>query len=219
MIVIPFVVTNHNKCSCYIPSSASVRDLHIMVIKACKLSLSIARSPIEIVLPGDFVISTLTSPSNTTIGEIEGLRSVANELRTIWGPGFRIPIRVRFIASEEDLAVYASLIRMFGGSKSNIHEFQWYHFASRCVETGSCIVQDICDWFKKFFHCEHGDLVVITLSHQHITGYVDLTATPRTVERLFLERNVIVTDHQRMMTVRSATKCTMHSFYGSRYRH
>lgn len=56
------------------------------------------------------------------------------------------PIKApRSTPSDHDTTVYASLARMFGGHPSNVRTMEWYQFVMHCLQTESCLIQDISD--------------------------------------------------------------------------
>ena len=183
--LIQFVVTNHqaDECSFLLDASASVLDLKKSVAGLCTVP-----SRFDIQLFGKTIVFSNTS-INETIAENGIIHNVANELFQIWGNGFRIPISIHPIFTvTQNMTVFESLSELFGGPLSNVYEFEWYRFIIRCCETGSCIIQDLCDRFSQYFSCENGQLSSIKL-RQKLTGHIDLNFLPNTVVSLLLARN------------------------------
>lgn len=180
-----FVLSEGDGCSFALPLSASVMDLHRKATNISKVS-----SLFEVQFRGETIANSHSDPFKT-INEIPSIRSAIQDLESIWGTGYRIPIKLRRpIPSEYDWTVYASLIRMFDGSDPNMYIRSWYQFIMHCVKSWSCLVQDICDKFAKLFYCRDGVLISITLQRQRIVGLLDLSVVPQTVTRLELERNL-----------------------------
>lgn len=181
---IPFVVANRGECSFSIPSTASVVDLHRTVVETCNVSPAV-----EVQLLGETIAHSQSDP-NQRIADISSIPSIVREMQTIWGRGYRIPIKLRRpLASSDDWAVYSSLCHMFNGSELSVYSKPWYHFARYCLASHSCLIQDICDRFEKSFHCVKGQLITINLLGQRVVGYLDLTVIPQTVKKILMQRN------------------------------
>ena len=181
-----FVVTNSDARSISMRSSASIIDLHREAAKTF-------RFPFELELLGKTITSSKTE-NNQSIDQIPTIISIMNEMKQIWGSNsFRIPLKLRRITripSHQDIAVYASLSRMFGGTGSNIQQFEWYRFITRCVERRSCCVEELCSRYPVKFKCQNeSHLIKIDFERQHIYGYLNLSEIPRTVETLVVSRN------------------------------
>ena len=183
---IHFVVVNIN-CSgsaVALPPDASVTKLYSALAESCHISF-----PFELQMFGETIVSS-RSLTNQSLEGIPSIASTTKDMNEIWGPGFRIPLRLyRLSASDQDLAVYASLARMFGGSNTNIRKFGWYQFIMYCLESRSCLETCICNRFGELFVCREGKLTTIKLRGQHIRGHLDLSATPRTVRNINLKGN------------------------------
>ena len=183
---IHFVLVNGNGPVVAMPANASVIELHGAIAESYNISF-----PFELHLFGETIVSP-RSPTNQPLESIPRIISIAKDLDEIYGPGFRIPLKLHpLVPSEEDFTAFASLAQMFGGSDSNIHEFEWYRFVRQCLESRSCLIQDLCDnQFGKFF-CRKGQLITIILSKQKIKGHLDLSAIPHTVTKILMERNLL----------------------------
>lgn len=185
---IDFVVADGRGCAFSIPLSASLVDLHRTATEICNVS-----SAFGIQFMGKIIANSQSNPSKT-INDIPNLRSMIEELNAIWGPksGYRIPFRLRRpIPSEYDWAFYFSLLRMFPNPSPEMHNISWFRFIKYCVDSRSCLVQDICDIFKKSFYCDRktNTLISMTMQRHRIHGEMDLTATPPSVRRIETERN------------------------------
>lgn len=185
---IHFVVANHGGVSFPLLATASVMALHKSVKDICKVN-----SSIEIQVLGQ-TIPNQRSNRNQSINNIPILRSFMDDMKVIWGPGYRIPIHVhQSITSEKDMIAYASLSRMFGQShnysRSNVIEEDWYRFVLECLKSRSCLIQDLCERFNKLFFCDKNGLVIINLQGQHLSGSIDISKIPRSVQKVLLERN------------------------------
>lgn len=179
-----FVVANRGGCSVSLPSTASVVDLYKSVKDICNIN-----STIEIQLLRE-TIANWQSSSDQMIHEISILRSLMNDKKLIWGPGYRIPIHLhRSIPSETDCVVYASLSQMFGQTHSNLFEKDWYRFVLECLESRSCLVEDLCERFAKIFYCDGNEITMLNLQGEHLNGSIDISKIPRTVQKVLLERN------------------------------
>ena len=165
---------------------ASADELHDAIAESCNISF-----PFELHLTGNIIASS-RSLTNQALKGIPSIVSMARDLDEIYGPGFRIPLRMhRLIQSEQDFTVFASLARMFGGSRSNIHEFEWYRLVLRCLQSQSCDSKMICERFKKLFLCEGDTINLMALEAQYIRGHLDLSATPRAVKAINLKKNLL----------------------------
>ena len=80
---------------------------------------------------------------------------------------------------------------MFGGPDSNIHEFEWYRFILKCVESRSCSIQELPRRFRHHFNCENGEITVINFRRHRIKGHFDLSAIPETVINIYLKGNAL----------------------------
>lgn len=190
---INFIVTNSDGPSVLsLPHNASVIDLHAAAVVSCGVLF-----PFELQLAGETITSSL-SQSNQSIDQIPIIISTANDLHDIWGSvGFRIPLKISRIVlfpTNEDIAIYASLYRMFGGPGSNIHKFEWYQYIMHCVESGSCFVDNLCYRFHAHFRCtirKHlsGLLIDMDLRRQNICGHLNISEIPRTVKKMDISRN------------------------------
>ena len=172
--LVHFVVSGQFKCSFALPSTASDMDIHRAIADLCNISF-----PFEVRLRGEMkFISMMPIPS---------IMSTTRELNHIFGDDFEIPLIVH--PTKEDIANYAALSILFGGSDSNVDEGDWYQFIQKCVESKSCFIRDLCDHFKASFICEDEKLISIRM-HQKLTGRIDLYFVPSTVETFLLERNL-----------------------------
>ena len=190
---IHFVVINGNGSAVTLGPGASVSELQSAIAVSYNVSF-----PFELRLFGETIVSSLVSSRSSTNQLLRGIPSIVsivNDLDEIWGPGFRIPLKMYPVtALEHDSAVYASLVQMFGGPDSNIYEFEWYQFVLHCLETRSCLIQDVCGpRFEKRFLCEYGKIKVISLESQFIRGHLNLSAIPRTVRIINLRKNALTT--------------------------
>lgn len=181
---IHFVITNRDGCSIALPPTAYDVHLYQSVATLCNVS-----SHFGIELLGETIVSPQLF-QNRAIAYIPKIALIANDLYQIWGDGFRIPLYIHYLnISKDDIAVYASLSRMFGGPRPNVHEFDWYQFIQKCAESELCAVKDLCDRFQKKFACgDTGELRVIHI-HQKLTGSFDLSFLPMTVVAVMIDRN------------------------------
>ena len=102
--------------------------------------------------------------------------SIAREMYHNWGEGFIIPLRIHTLTvSEDDVSDYNALTRMFGGSESNVHDFEWYQFIQQCAESKICAVQDLCARFRRHFICDDDGHLTVLMIHEKLRGYLDLT--------------------------------------------
>ena len=189
LVTIDFVVSsNMNEAHTFeLPLTATLVDLQRMVARKCGL-----QHPFEIQLLGETIVPARHF-TNQMICHIPRIESISWMLAEIWNvtEGFRIPLKVHRCEPNKDDVDYVSLLEMFGGSESNIEDFEWYQFIQRCTRTKSCFIQDLCTRFNAHFKCKNGMLTEIKLDHQKMTGIIDLSALPSTVRRLNVERNLL----------------------------
>lgn len=179
-----FVVINRRGCLICIPSTATALDLSREIAHKCDISFRF-----EIQLFEETIVSPL-SLNNQTITEIPRIVAIVNDLYHIWGNGFRIPISVHpFNISSKDSTVYASLMQMFGGPSSNVHQLKWYQFIKQCAKNNKCAVHDLCGRFREHFICDQDGHLFMLKIHEKITGNLDLTFLPETVVSLMMDRN------------------------------
>ena len=186
---IHFVVGNHNGSGQFevvLPSDASVTELYRAMAESRNVTF-----PFELHLFGETIASARWLNEQPLL-EIPGIASIVKDMNEIWGSGFRIFLRMhRIIPSDSDFSVYASLAQMFGGPDFNIYKQDWYQFVLYCLESRSCLIQDLCDRsrFGHIFYCdERGELTGINLRGKRIEGHLDLSATPRTIWKILMER-------------------------------
>ena len=181
---IEFVITNHIGPVVAVGPDTSANDLHSAIAGSYNIPF-----PFTLQLSGEIITSSRLS-TNQSLREIPSVVSIARNLAEIWGSGFRIPLKLhRVVPPWEDYTDFASLALMFGGPTTNIHEFGWHRFVLQCLESRLCLIQDLCNQFGKFFQCQRGELSLIILHGERITGYVNVSATPRTVREIMIERN------------------------------
>lgn len=184
-----FVVANRGRrrggCSFRLPTTASVVDLYQSARNACNVSGSA-----EVQLLGQ-TIANLRSSRSQIIDEIPIMRSLMNDLSLIWGPGYRVPIQLhRRVSSDKDWIIYASLFQMFGQSHSNVLERDWYRFVLKCMQSRSCLIEDLCDRFHKLFYCDEDGIAMLSFVAQQLNGSIDLSKIPRSVKKVLLQRNI-----------------------------
>ena len=142
-----FVLANRIGPVVTLRPDVSVTGLHGAVAESYNVS-----SPFELQLFGETIVSS-RSLTDQPLEEIPRIVSIAQDLNEVYGPRFRVPLRMhRLLASDSDIATYASLARMFGGPDSNIHEFEWYRFILNCVESRSCSIQELPKRFRHQFN-------------------------------------------------------------------
>lgn len=186
-----FVLTNKQKEYIFpLPLNATLGALHTKVAMKCNI-----QTPFEIRLSGKTIVSTLSDETvnNQSIAENPCIMSALRILADIWkeSASFKIPLKIHPIRSDGDYAVFMSLLSIFGGPDSNVHEFEWFWFIKHCVETGTCSVHDLCDRFNTSFHCHGGELTEIRFNQHKLRGFINLGFLPPTVERLNIERNLL----------------------------
>ena len=183
---IQFVVTNCGvaECSFALNATASVMDLKRSVVDSCNVS-----SQFDIQLLGETIVSSQT-PINQTIVENTNIITAAHDLYQIWGNGFRIPITMHpIMVAVQKMNIFESLSKLFGGTSSNVHDFEWYQFILQCRdEIPKCKIQDLCDRWE-YFTCNNGELTAIKL-RQKLTGHIDLHFLPDTIVSMLLAQNL-----------------------------
>ena len=180
---IKFVVTNRggSNCSFALDATASVMDLKRSVVDSCTVS-----SNFDIQLFGETIVSSQT-PINEIIAGNTHIMTASHDLYQIWGNGFRIPITMHPIMAQ-NVNIFESLSKLFGGPRSNVYKHDWYKFILQCLdESPKCTVQDLCDRWE-YFTCDNGALISIKL-RQKLTGHIDLTLLPDSIVSLALARN------------------------------
>ena len=178
-----FIVINRGGCSFNLSVCACTSDLKRSIADSCDVSV-----PFEVQLLGKTILHSRT-PIHDNIAEMPYIVSTANDLYHIWGDGFRIPITVQPTnITKQNMSIFDLLSELFGGTESNVHEFEWHRFILQCAESKACTIQDLCDHFQGHFRCNNGELVTINF-HQKLTGHIDLHFLPNTVTNLLLDRN------------------------------
>ena len=70
----------------------------------------------------------------------------------------------------------------------SVHE--WITYVAECVDSGDCLVIDLCLKYPRFFKCNNqGELVWIYLYKGRLSGHFNLSMIPRTVTYLELSHN------------------------------
>ena len=182
-----FIIANRNGTVVTLPQSASVTELYGAVAESCN-----APFPLELKLFGETILST-RSLTNQSLEEIPRITSIRKELDEIWGPGFRIPLTMhQILSSEHAVSVFTSLAQMFGGPNCKIHEFDWYQYVLYCLESRSCLIRNLCGRrFRNVFNCEKGELISLNLRGKRIIGYLNLSTTPQTIQKILVERSAL----------------------------
>ena len=190
---IRFVITNYKQeqqpVIVTLPPEATLKNLHEEIAHLCNV-------------PFPFTI-TLAMSSNETIVSPEtsarikrrsvlyhpSVNPMVQTLREFWGEDFQIPIRIyRWSPSEQDIATYTALDRMFDGLEPNTHK--WYQIIKQCAKSKQCSIQFLAIAASdQRFRVEKGILTAINLSGQRLSGYLNLSALPASVQKLRCDRN------------------------------
>ena len=189
---INFVIpkSKDEECSIPLPPTATVMDLKKEIAMKCDFQY-----PVQIRSLGETIVPSRLSWTET-IAENPTIQSTWNILADFWNVTscFRIPLKIQ-APSEEDTAVYTSLLQMFGEVGANVHDHEWYQFMQQCNKHNLCSVQDLCDGYYRQFMCGYGQLKSILLDRQRLIGILDVSYVPSTVTRLDASRNHLTMIH------------------------